>query len=528
MTGFAFRAAEPLRALPPRRRAAAAAFAGATAALALPPHYLLPLGAAAFTALVWLLDGARGAERRHRAAFATGWWFGLGHHVIGLYWIANALLIEWQRVGWMIPFAVFGLSALLATFAGAATLAAASANRAGVARVALLAVAWTAAEWLRGHVLTGFPWNLAASMWAETLPVLQAAAYVGAYGLTALTVLLFALPATLADRDDRPHWGPSIAGFLVFGLVASAGAARLEAGDPGRVADVRLRLVQPNVPQALKWDPEAREANLAALIDLTRTPGFETRTHVIWAETATAFPIWGDLEALAMRRAQVAQAVPPGGILVTGAPRFAREADGTLRVWNSLHALDGAGDIRATFDKFHLVPFGEYVPLRAILPIDRVVPGGMDFSAGPGPVRIDIPGLPAASPLICYEIIFPGEVVPTGPRPDLLLNLTNDSWFGVSAGPYQHFAAARLRAVEEGLPLIRSAGGGISGVIDPYGRVTARLDLAVAGVLDAELPRSIPPTPYAYARDAVTLAVIAAVVMLALPRRRRIPPEVNH
>jgi len=520
MTGFARSAAETLRALPPRRRAAAAAFAGATAALALPPLYLLPLGVAAFTALVWLVDGTAAAPRRTRAAFATGWWFGLGHHVIGLYWIANALLIEWERVGWMIPFAVFGLSALLAAFAGAATAAAASLNRGGVARVACLAVAWTAAEWLRGNVLTGFPWNLAASMWAETLPVLQAAAYVGAYGLTALTVLLFALPATLADRADRPHWGPSIAGLLLFGIVASAGAARLEAGDPGRVADVRLRLVQPNVPQALKWDPDAREANLAALIALTRAPGFETRTHVIWAETATAFPIWGDLEPLALRRAQVAQAVPPGGILVTGAPRFAREADGTLRVWNSLHALDGEGAIRATFDKFHLVPFGEYVPLRAILPIDRVVQGGMDFSAGPGPIRIEIPGLPVASPLICYEIIFPGAVVPAGPRPQLLVNLTNDSWFGVSAGPYQHFAAARLRAVEEGLPLIRSAGGGISGVIDPYGRVTARLDLAVAGILDTDLPQSIPPTLYSQARMPVTLAVLILIAGLAVRRRR--------
>jgi apolipoprotein N-acyltransferase len=520
MTGAAFRAAETLRALPARRRAAAAALAGATAALALPPLHLLPLGALAFTALVWLLDGTKDAPRPFRAAFATGWWFGLGHHVIGLYWIANALLIEWERVGWMIPFAVFGLSALLAAFAGAATAAAARVGRGGVARVASLAVAWTAAEWLRGHVLTGFPWNLAASMWAETLPVLQAAAYVGAYGLTALTVLLFALPATLADRKDRPHWAPSVAGLLLLGIVASAGGARLETGDPGRVADVRLRLVQPNVPQALKWDPEARETNLAALIELSRAPGFETRTHVIWAETATAFPVWGDLEPLARRRAQVAQAVPPGGILVTGAPRFAREADGTLRVWNSLHALDGQGEIRATFDKFHLVPFGEYVPMRAILPIDRVVPGGMDFSAGPGPVRLEIPGLPSASPLICYEVIFPGEVVPAGARPQLLLNLTNDSWFGVSAGPYQHFAAARLRAVEEGLPLIRSAGGGISGVVDPYGRIVAGLDLAVAGVLDSDLPQSIPPTPYAQARDLSTLAVLILIAGLAVLRRR--------
>jgi apolipoprotein N-acyltransferase len=489
-------AAARLRALAGPRRAAAATLAGAAAALALPPVHLWPLALAGFTALVWLVEGSRADARRPaRAAFLAGWWFGFGHFVVGLYWIANALLIEWERVGWMIPFAVFGLSALLAVFAGLATLALHASRARGAAAPFAFALAWTLGEWLRGHVLTGFPWNLAATIWDFSPVMLQAAAHVGAYGLSALTVLAFVLPAALGAASAR-RW-PAAAAALLLAAMWAGGTARLAGAEAGDVAGVRLRLVQPNVPQALKWDPEAREANLARTIALSRGPGFETRTHVIWSETATAFPIWGDTEALAARRAQVAAAVPPGGVLVTGAPRLVREADGSLAAWNSLHALDGAGTIEATFDKFHLVPFGEYVPLRSILPIDRVVPGGIDFSAGPGPQLLAIRGLPLASPLICYEVIFPGAVVAPGERPGMLLNLTNDSWFGHSAGPYQHLAAARLRAVEEGLPLVRSAGGGVSAVIDAYGRTRAELGLGVTGVLDTELPRSIPAPLFA-------------------------------
>ncbi|MBL8833829.1 MAG: apolipoprotein N-acyltransferase [Rhodospirillales bacterium] len=486
------------RALAGRRRATVAALLGAGAALALPPLHLLPLAVVGFAGLVWLVEGAAADARRPGlATFLVGWWFGFGHFSLGLYWVANALLIEWQRVGWMIPFAVFGLGALLGVFSGLATLAVRASRARGTGAAFALAVAWSLGEWLRGHVLTGFPWNLMATVWVESAPMIQSAALFGAYGLSALTVLVCALPATLAERDARARWLPTAAAILLVAAGWAAGAYRLAGADGDIVADVRLRLVQPNVPQALKWDPEAREANLRRMIELTRAPGFETRTHTIWSETATAFPIWGDNEILARRRAQVAAAVPPGGMLVTGAPRFERAADGTLRVWNALHAMDGAGTIEATFDKFHLVPFGEYVPLREILPIDRIVPGGMDFSAGPGPQLLAIRGLPLASPLICYEIIFPGRVVPESGRAGMLLNVTNDSWFGESAGPYQHFAAARLRAVEEGLALVRSAGGGISAVVDPYGRTHASLALGVAGVLDSALPRSIGVTPFA-------------------------------
>ncbi|MCM0021396.1 MAG: apolipoprotein N-acyltransferase, partial [Tagaea sp.] len=320
-----------------------------------------------------------------------------------------------------------------------------------------------------------------------TAPMLQLASIGGAYGLSALSVALFALPATL-------RWRPILAGAGALVVAVGFGAWRLAENPTAFVPDVRLRLVQPVVPQALKWDPEAREANLKRTIALSRVAGFADRTHVIWAETATAFPIWGDHPRMVERRRQIAQAAPPGGVLITGAVRVEPDASGGLRAFNSAHALDSGANMLANFDKFHLVPFGEYVPFREILPIDRIVPGGVDFSAGPGPATIQIPGLPPVSPLICYEIIFPGRAIDPSMRPGMILNLTNDSWFGYSIGPFQHFAAARFRAVEEGLPVIRAAGGGISGSIDPMGRVIARLDLERVGVLDANLPALVAPT----------------------------------
>jgi len=495
-----------------KKRAAAAIGLGIAAATILPPLHWLPLGFVGFTGLAWMLAG-----KSPLAAFAVGWLFGLGHFSSSLYWIANALTIEWWRVGWMIPFAVLGLGALLGLFAGLAASATRALRLDGAALPFGLALFWALGEFARGHVLTGFPWNLIATAWLASDAIAQSAAVMGAYALSALSVLVFALPAGLAHGS----WQPAAAGLALVALAWAGGSWRLAQADATLLPDIRLRLVQPNVPQALKWDPDARERNLEELIDLTRSAGFETRTHTIWSETATAFPIWGDLPALAERRAQVSAAVPPGGMLVTGAPRFAREASGEIRAWNSLHAMEPDGTIVATFDKFHLVPFGEYVPLRDWLPVERIVPGGIDFSAGPGPQLLAIAGLPIASPLICYEIIFPDNVVPAGLRPGVLLNITNDSWFGRSAGPYQHFAATRLRAIEQGLPTIRAAGGGISAVLDAYGRPVALLGLGARGVLDSGLPIALPETFFARAGQAIFAALLALLAICAAALRLR-------
>jgi apolipoprotein N-acyltransferase len=484
------------------RRGFAALF-GVCAAAALPPAHVLPLAFVAFAGLLWLLQGIRGEAKPYLAAFGAGWWFGLGFHIAGLHWIANALLIEWQRVGWMIPFAVFGLSGFLAVFAGVATLVVWRAGPSGLAGVFFLAAAWTLAEIARGYLFTGFPWNLIATVWTETESVLQLASVFGAYGLSALSVAVFALPATLRAR-------PVLAGAAGLALAMGWGAWRLSENPTAFMPDVRLRLVQPAVPQALKWDPEAREANLARTIALSRVEGFETRTHVIWGETATAFPMWGGHPRAVERRRQIAEAVPPGGVLIAGAIRVEQDPGGAVQAWNSAHAIDAQGSMLANYDKFHLVPFGEYVPMRGILPIDRVVPGSVDFTPGPGPATIRSPGLPPVGPSICYEIIFPGRVVDPATRPGMILNLTNDSWFGYSIGPFQHFAAARFRAVEEGIPVVRVAGGGISGTIDPYGRVVARLALERVGIVDSPLPAAGAATPFS--RFGIWIA--SAIVLL--------------
>jgi apolipoprotein N-acyltransferase len=306
----------------------------------------------------------------------------------------------------------------------------------------------------------------------------------------------------------------------VLVLCALGGAFRVasapEAGQ-AMVPGVRLRLVQANIDQRLKWEEAERVNTLRKYLALSSQPGAAPVTHIVWPETALPYFLATEPELLRI----VAQVVPPGGLLLTGAVRVDPPGALPSRVWNSVHAIDARGRVVATFDKYHLVPFGEYVPLRGILPIDKITPGASDFSAGPGPATLALPGLPPASPLVCYEAIFPGAVTARGgQRPGWLLNVTNDAWFGDSAGPHQHFASARLRAVEEGLPLVRAANTGISAVIDPYGRVLASLPLGREGVLDAGLPDALAATPFARFGNAVLLVLLAAALgAIAVLRR---------
>jgi apolipoprotein N-acyltransferase len=277
------------------------------------------------------------------------------------------------------------------------------------------------------------------------------------------------------------------------------------------VAGVTLRLVQPNIEQTNKWRDDLRVAQLTKYLELSRRVGTPTPTHVIWPETATPFFVAHEPR---LRRV-MADIVPPAGALITGALRSTGPGEIPRRVWNSLHAIDSSGAIVATFDKFHLVPFGEYMPLRSVVGIGKLTQGGTDFSAGPGVQSLRVPGLPPFSPLICYEVIFPGEVVAAGDRPEWLLNVTNDAWFGISTGPHQHFSSARLRAVEEGLPLVRAANTGISGIIDAYGRVVARLGLGLEGVVDGPLPRAADETTL-YARLGNAPILILSFMMIIL------------
>ena len=494
------------------RRYGLAALLGALAAAALPPVDLTPVLLVSFGGLAWLADGNRNGHQ----AFALGWSFGAGYFVAGLYWIGVALTVDWAQFWWLFPIAELAIPAGLAIFTGLALwlsdLAARQLRLSGTGRACALAVSWALLEYLRGHVLTGFPWNLVGYAWSGGFPgstaMLQIASVIGIYGLSFLTVLVATLPSRLGAPAGA-RLTPTLAALVLVAGMGGFGAWRLAAHPRSDLPGVTLRLVQPSIPQTLFNNPKSLVADFHRLLGLTLAPGFDKLSAVIWAEGMGPPLLGRDPDA----RAALAQAAPPGGLVITGTLRSDPPPAPMAHYWNSLAAVDGNGRIVATYDKHHLVPFGEYVPLRGILPINKITPGTVDFSAGPGPRTLDLPNLPPVSPLICYEAIFPEQVVEPGRRPQWLLNITNDAWYGFTSGPFQHFAISRLRAVEQGLPLVRDGNNGISAVIDPLGRVVARLGLDDVGVLDAPLPRALTPTLYARFGDAgfVVLLVVGLI-----------------
>ena len=512
------RFAAGLKALTGWRRRLGSMLMGAVAALALPPVGFVPALLVGFPVLVWMFDTAK----TRRAAFGAGWWWSMGWFSVGYYWLSNAFLTDIARFGWMIPFAILGLSGLVSAFVGVMTVLVRMSKVEGPGRVLLLASAWTVAEWLRSWVLTGFPWNPVGSVWDGVLPVLQFGAVAGIWALSLLTASVMMAPALLADPLSRR--AKTVVAALVMGLPLAGylgGAIRLagapELMDPtAMVPGIKLRLVQPNLPQANKWRDDLRESNLREHVALSRSPGFESLTTVVWPETAASYFL--DLDRL--HREIAAAAAPLGGLLLTGAPRITPRGVEPLQIWNSLFAITANAEVVGVYDKAHLVPFGEYVPFRGILPLAKMTHGGTDFSPGPGPRTLDLPGLPPTSPLICYEAIFPNAVIATTPeRPQWLLAITNDGWFGISAGPHQHLAAARMRAIEEGLPLARAANTGISAMIDPYGRELGRIALGEKGILDAPLPKPV-ATPL-YGRLGNLPAFLLLLIFLGLGFRFR-------
>jgi apolipoprotein N-acyltransferase len=506
------RLAQDVAALAGWRRYLLAFLLGLAAAAAMPPLDLTPLLAVAFPGLLWLDDGSAGPG----ASFRLGWVFGFGFFLAGLYWIAAALFVDIDRFWWLVPFAAAGLPAGFAVYAGLALLATSLAARMlrlpAAARVFAFAVAWSAAEWTRGHALTGLPWNLIGYAWSGGFPgavaMLQSVAVVGIYGLSFVTVLAVSLLALLGSPLPGPmpavrRWAPAIAAGLLVLMPAAGGALRL-ATAPTVLSDTRLRLVQPSIPQTMKWDPRAARDNFRRLLELSAAPGRGSLAATLWPEAATPFLLGRDEPA---RRA-IAAVVPKDGYLLTGALRANPPPAPVEKIWNSIEALNERGEIVAHYDKAHLVPFGEYVPFRDLLPVTKITAGTMDLSAGSGPQTILLPGLPPFAPLVCYEAIFPGAIVDESDRPAWMLNVTNDAWYGRSSGPYQHFAIARTRAVEEGLPLVRVANNGISAVVDPLGRVLARTDIDAVGYVDAALPNPVARPPYARAGDWTLVALL--------------------
>jgi apolipoprotein N-acyltransferase len=511
-----------LRRLRDHRRLVALAL-GALAALTLPPFHLYPL----LLAFAGLLDLLRHAERRIEA-FVLGWCFGFAHFLLGLYWIGIAFFTDAERFGAFAVPAVLLLCAYLALYpALAAWLTVLYRWQSPVASALVLALAWTAGEVVRGVLFGGFPWNLIGYAFAQSTAISQLAALTGIHGLSLLAVALGALPVAWLDPSERARWQPLAAGGLVLVAIWAGGALRLADGIAQPTEAVNLRLVQGNIAQEDKWRPEGRRRAFERHLALSAAAG--PVSHVIWPESAAPYP----LERDAVARRMVAEVVPPGGLLLTGGERFDLSGQPPL-AWNTLFVIDRTGALVARYDKRDLVPFGEFLPLRDVLSrvgLEKLTHGSIDFQPGPGRQTITLPGLPPVSPLICYEAIFSGSVVDPGARPDWLLNITNDAWFGRSSGPYQHLAMARMRAIEEGLPLVRSANTGISAVVDPWGRIQAQLGLGESGVLDAALPRSLPQaTPFARIGPAIFMVpacMLALCALLLEARRRRAALEIN-
>lgn len=442
-------------------------------------------------ALVLLSDTPRRAALR-------AWIGGAGYFAAALHWIVEPFLVDIARHGWMAPFALVFLSFGLALFWGAAGWVAGALGRTHGRRAVALIVALSLAELARGYVLTGFPWALIGHLWIDT-PAVQLAAFGGAPLLTLLALGVATAPVTHGARGlvfsvalVGACWG--------FGLIQSAAFLQPPASAPV------VRLVQPNAPQREKWDPEHVPVFFDRQIAMTAAPDLPAPDLIIWPEMSVAYRLTGE-GGVAPYIARAAQGRP----VVVGYQR--REAGA---IYNALGVVGPEGGLRATYDKFHLVPFGEYFPLQGLAArfglFGMAANGGFGYASGPGPQVLNLGPLGRVLPLICYEAIFPGHARGPGPRPDWILQITNDAWFGNFSGPYQHLAQARLRAVETGLPLVRVANTGVSAVIDGKGRIRGQIPLNTEGALNLALPPAHPPTLYAAIGD----LPLAGVLILAL------------
>ncbi|MBR0773911.1 apolipoprotein N-acyltransferase [Bradyrhizobium diazoefficiens] len=511
------------------KRALVAIAAGALSVLALAPFNAWPVLFVTLPVLVWLIDGA-GAGRYGGvpAAALTGYCFGLGYFVPGLYWIGYAFFVDADVFAWLTPFAVLGLPAYLAIFTAIGFALARLLWTKDAARVLALAAGLTISEWLRGHALTGFPWNAFGYALSEPLPLAQTASLIGLWGMTFLAIAIFASPAVLIDRtpDRRPAWRWPAAAIALVVVMGIFGAIRLSLHPTTMVAGAKLRLMQPNLQQDAKFNYAAKAEVMKKYLALSdrasgpRATGVRDATILIWPESAFPFFLTRETDAMA----EIAELLPKGTVLITGSVRAPDMPPGKpiTRAYNSIYVIDHDGSVLAVYDKLHLVPFGEFLPFQDLMEklgfeqLTRVRGG---FIAGTVRRVLPVPGAPGALPLICYEAIFPDEIGTRNERPGWIVNLTNDGWFGKSTGPYQHLEQARMRAIELGLPLVRSANTGVSAVIDPVGRTTASLGLGIEGVLDATLPAAIAPTVYARVGDAPAIMLVALAVIVALRRR---------
>lgn len=513
------------------KRALVAFVAGAFAVLGQAPYDFFAACFVSFPILVWLLDGAvadrpAGFLRRLMPAFATGWWFGFGYFLAGLWWVGGALLVEAESFAWALPFAVVGIPLILAFFYGFAAALARLLWSDGIGRIAALAFAFGLAEWLRTFLFTGFPWN---PLGFAAMPVplfMQSVAVVGVTGMNVLAVFVFAMPALLADRRNL-KLGFSLAAVLVAAH-AAYGYYRLAAPAAPAGRTINVRLVQPNIDLSEKWDGRVRDRIFAGMLQLSAEapkPGAKKPDLIVWPETSVPFLFTERPDALVA----IGDMLAEGQMLMAGTVREEGEssADAEARYYNSVVSINDKGEIVDAVDKVHLVPFGEYIPFAGLMErigLTQLVAGPMNFTAGTSRRPLDLPGGLKAAAFVCYEIIFPRLVAVDAASTQIMVNVTNDAWFGDTPGPYQHFRQSQIRAVENGLPVLRAANTGISGIVDPSGRVVDALAMNVRGTIDFSLPvaaAGATSTPFSRVNGFLIMFVIA-VAASGLKLRQRL------
>lgn len=497
------------------RRRLAAFVAGALSALALAPFYATPLLVVGFCLLVWLLDGIAPSQRKLRSAALTGWFFGLGYFLVGVYWMVFSFFVQADQFAWMAPIAVLAMPSFLGLFSAGAAVLAIVFWRPGWRRILVFAVAWSLFEYARGHVLTGLPWNLPGQAFAGLAVTAQTAAWWGAYGLSLIVVTLCAAPAATLSGAKAAFNG-AIAAVAGFAVLLAVGAVRLAVTDAPDRSDAFVRIVQPNIAQRQKIDPARWSDNFAAHLTLTDgLPPDTRRVFVVWPENSV--PVLNEVgDALAA----LGKSLPSNAVLIAGSVRRDTDDNDVQRFYNAIGVFAQTPRGRravAFYDKHHLVPFGEYLPLKNLLRavgLSQLAPFEEGFTPGAGPRTLSVGG-PSFSPLICYEAIFPGAIHPKDNRPEWLVTVTNDAWFGDTSGPRQHLDQARLRTIETGLPMARAANTGISALIDARGVYRERLKLYTSGRIDAALPAPLAPTLYARAGDAGFFALVLLFAGLA-------------
>ena len=472
--------------------------------------------------LIWSVDGVHKRPRKLKSAFWRGFVFAMGYFLVGTFWVGFAFINRGPEFIPLIPIALPAFAAILAVFWGGAMVLYAALGQRSVWRILGFAASIAVFEWLRGHLFSGLPWNLPAYIWEAGGAVSQAASWFGVYGLSLLTVLMLVSPAVAVSR----HYSiksllPALAGLVIFLVLFSMGSLRLATADVSPLLDTRFRIVQLAITQAEKWGSGGDISTRDRYLEMTALPGLDSVTHVLWPEGALPTFMLEDVETLRL----IGEVLPADTLLLSGVNR--REVSETgLRYYNSLAVMDfsNIAPQYSLYDKVRLVPFGETVPFVELLAaIGFEEFARLQFSPGPGPAVLEVEGAATMMPLICYEAIFPNFVNAARSRPDWLFNLSNDAWFGDTSGPRQHLNQARYRSIETGLPLIRSASRGISGVIDPLGRMPVRIGIDDEGAHDVSLPRPLAATIYVKWGDTlfwiVVLGLLAGIVIARRNRR---------